>query len=152
MQMLKPGYDLQYFRTKCLLRDVQEKITKCVFWSFVTRFFQFEIVIFGQVTFCAGGRYFAKASVGGRLGRDYMCCQHNWNFKLLARVMLSWSCQRGGEDYMCCQHNCNFKLCSTFSFTHSWFRKPAANVNYFHTFNSTIVRNYHRIISHDLQD
>ena len=95
MQMLKPGYDLQYFRTKCLLRDVQEKITKCVFWSFVTRFFQFEIVIFGQVTFCAGGRYFAKASVGGRLGRDYMCCQHNWNFKLLARVMLSWSCQRG---------------------------------------------------------
>ena len=56
-------------------------ISKCVFWSFVTRFF--NLLFLAKLHLW---RYFAKASVGeggGGLG-DYMCCEHNWNSKLLA--------------------------------------------------------------------
>ena len=115
-------------------------ISKCVFWSFVTRFF--NLLFLAKLHLW---RYFAKASVGEG-GGDYMCCEHNWNLKLLATwVYNAKLVLPGGEDYMCCQHNCNFKLPSTFSFTHSWFRKLKCQLLSLSS-NSTIVRNHHHII------
>ena len=74
-------------------------ISKCVFWSFVTRFF--NLLFLAKLHLW---RYFAKASVGeggGGLG-DYMCCEHNWNSKLLATwVYNAKLVLPGGERITC---------------------------------------------------